>query len=65
MTKTIPCKYIVRVRETERDAAGERSWEYLSAKDAVKLKRRAEKAGLYSVILRVIDKDAIRKAHDG
>lgn len=48
-------KYMVRVREIEDDARTERTWIYLSAKDAVKLKRKAERNGLHGKVLRVLD----------
>jgi hypothetical protein len=46
---------MVRVREIEDDARTERTWIYLSAKDAVKLKRKAERNGLHGKVLRVLD----------
>jgi len=52
-------KYLVRVRNTEREVITERQWEYKNIKDAVRVKRNAAKAGFYSTVSRVLDREKV------
>jgi len=50
-----PVKYVVRVREIENDQRTERSWEFLSAREAQALANKAAEAGWFPKVLKVAD----------